>query len=324
MRNSLLPLVAVFVALPLLVATGKPASAAETPAYIALGDSIGFGIGATDPVAMGYAAVTFKTLRSSDRYRERGLELINLSVAGATSSDLLLPGGQLEAAVAEIERRRLDESSQDDEVEIITVDIGANDLLGLVATDSPCVSQAADDDQCLQRLRDVLRDLQGNLSDLLQGLREAAPDATIIALDLYNPYSGTGDIRETIADFGVAQVNGAIIAAASDPELRVETASVYQLFLGRGNHWVAADGIHPNDSGHLVIAEVVLAAIEDRPVAIPQELLKETPGPVAGRPNSEALNSDGGISWWLVGAIIAAFAAGVVVSSAYFVVRGRT
>ena len=234
-----------------------------------------------------------------------------------------MPDGQRQAALTEIARRHQDQSSQDDEVEIITVDIGANDLLGLVAADSPCISQAADDKQCLQRLRDVLRDLQANLGDLLRSLREAAPQATIVVVDLYNPYSGTGDIRETIADFGVAQVNSAIIAAASDPDLRVETASVYQLFLGRGNQWVAADGIHPNDSGHAVIAEAVLATIQKRPVAVPEDLLKEPPGPIAGRPNSADLNSDDGIPWLLGGTIVAAFGAGVAVSSADFVVRGR-
>lgn len=323
MRNGFSQLLAVFVSLPVLLGAETHASAAETPAYIAIGDSIGFGIGASDPAARGYAALTLEALRSSERYQERGLELINLSVAGATSSDLVLPGGQMEAAVAEIERRQQDNSSQDDDVEIITVDIGANDLLGLVAADSPCISQAADDQQCLQRLRDVLRDLQANLSELLRGLRDGAPNATIVVADLYNPYSGTGDIRETIADFGVAQVNVAIIAAASDPDLRVDTASVYQLFLGRGNHWVAADGIHPNDAGHAVISEAVVAAIEHRPVSVSPELLKETPGPIAGRPNSDALADGDGFSWWLVGAVAAAFVAGIVVSSAYFMVRGR-
>lgn len=322
MSHRLLPLVAAFLSLGALLAAPSPAQAKETPAYIAMGDSIAFGIGATDPATMGYAARAFDALRKSDRYRERGLQLINLSVPGATSSDLLLPDGQLKTALTEIEQRQKDTSSLHDDVEIISIDIGANDLLGLVAANSPCITQAADDKRCLQRLRDLLGSLRANLTEVLRRLRDAAPQATIVVVDLYNPYSGTGDIRETIADFGVAQVNGAIVAAASGPDLRVKTASVYQLFLGRGNQWVSADGIHPNDSGHTVISEVVLAAIEKRPPAVPPELLAATPGPIAGRPNAD---SAGGTDLLLLAAFtVVAFVAGALVSGAYFVVRGRS
>src|SRR2546425_4810162 len=173
----------IFASLALLLAVDSPAAAEETPAYIAIGDSIAFGIGAANPATGGYAERTFEALRSSDRYRDRGLKLINLSVPGATSSDLLVPDGQRQAALTEIARRQQDQSSQDDDVEIITVDIGANDLLGLVAADSPCISQAAEDKQCLQRLPDVSRDLQATLGDLLRSLREATPPATIVRVE---------------------------------------------------------------------------------------------------------------------------------------------
>src|SRR4030067_472831 len=102
--RRLLPLLAAFVSLALLAPA--PAAAQEAPAYIAIGDSLAFGVGASDPASGGYVALTYGTLRSSERYRDRGLELVNLGLPGATSSDLLLPGGQLERALDEIRERQ--------------------------------------------------------------------------------------------------------------------------------------------------------------------------------------------------------------------------
>src|SRR2546425_12090295 len=114
-----LPLLAAFLSLALLLAgglSGQPVLAEEPPAYIAIGDSIAFGVGVTNPSSMGYVGLTAEALRTSERFRDRGLTLVNLSVPGATSADLLLPGGQLENAIAEIERRQSDGITADDKV----------------------------------------------------------------------------------------------------------------------------------------------------------------------------------------------------------------
>src|SRR3972149_4396252 len=122
--QRLLPLLAAFLSLALLAPA--PAAAKETPAYIAIGDSLAFGVGATDPATGGHVARTFDALRNSDRYSDRGLELVNLGVPGATSADLLLPGGQIDQALREIHDRQEDTSSSADNVEVITVDIGGD------------------------------------------------------------------------------------------------------------------------------------------------------------------------------------------------------
>src|SRR3989304_1092891 len=111
MGKLLVPLLAAFLSLSLLLTEAR---AQEGPAYVALGDSLAFGVGASDPPTRGYVGLTHDALRKSDRYRDRGLELVNLSVPGATSSDLLLEGGQLDAALDEIARRQEDTSSADD------------------------------------------------------------------------------------------------------------------------------------------------------------------------------------------------------------------
>ena len=268
--RRLLPLLAAFVSLALLAPA--PAAAKEAPAYIAIGDSLAFGVGASDPASGGYVALTYETLRSSERYRDRGLELVNLGVPGATSSDLLLPGGQLERALSEIRDRQEDISSSDDNVEIITVDIGGNDVLALATADSPCVDDLLGE-ECQGRFQEMLGTLKGNLTEVLEGLREAAPKADLVVMDLYSPLSGRGGAEDLIADFAVGEINAVTEEVASRPDLDASLASIYPLFRGRAAQFIAADCVHPNDDGHALMAEVVLAAIEGRDPVLPEELM---------------------------------------------------
>jgi lysophospholipase L1-like esterase len=267
----LLPLLAAFVSLAFLL-PAAPADAREAPAYVAIGDSVAYGVGASDAATDGYVAVTYDALHRSERYRQRGLELVNLGVPGATSSDLLLPGGQLERALAEIEERQADTSSADDNVEVITVNIGGNDLLALVTPDSPCLADPRSS-ECEDRLLETLDALEDDLTQVLRRLREAAPKADIIVLDLYSPLSGRGGAAELVADLVVREINIVTEGVVSDPELRAELVRVYSLFRGRASQLVAADNLHPNDDGHAVIAELVLAAIEDREPELPKKLM---------------------------------------------------
>ena len=281
MRKLLLPLLAAFLSMALL----GQASAKETPAYIALGDSLAFGVGASDPAHKGYVGLTFDALRRSNRYLERGLTLLNLGVPGATSSDLLLPGGQMEQAIAEIKERQADTTSADDNVEIISVNIGGNDLLALGSGDSPCISEPAGD-ACQERFNTMLATLEDNLSEVVQRLREAAPLADIVIVDLYNPFSGTGAPLELVADLAVQQVNGVLRKVAEQPQFEAKLADLQPLFQGRSSQLIAADNLHPNDSGYALIAEALLAAIEERAVVLP-EGLNTTPSTGGSPPPQE-------------------------------------
>lgn len=301
-------------ALLLLIAPAATASAQETPKYIALGDSLAYGVGASEPGQLGYVGRVHQALETSQRFGASGINLINLSVPGATSADLLEPGGQIDNALSEIGRSA--------DTPVITIDIGGNDLLDLADLDSPCLT-SLQAEPCLDQLGRTLNSLQANLEEALERLREAAPEATIVVVDLYNPFSGTGDIRELIADAGVQRINGVIGAVASDDDLNVRLASVFQYFQGRGNQWISEDRIHPNDDGHAVIAEVVIAALDGREPSISDELLSIPPDPVLTS-GSQSEAGDEGISALLLAvAVAAAFAGGAAVSAAFFIVRGR-
>jgi hypothetical protein len=118
-----------------------------------------------------------------------------------------------------------------------------------------------------------------------------------------------------------------INATASEPALAVDLVSVFELFLGRGEQWVASDRIHPNDSGHLVISEALLAAIGDRAVVIPEDLASVPTGSSVGQQGSASpvsSNQDDVSAVLLFVAIGIAFAAGLIVSGTYFWTRGRS
>ncbi|HET8945159.1 MAG TPA: GDSL-type esterase/lipase family protein [Dehalococcoidia bacterium] len=327
MGRLLLPPLAAFFFLALLLTPGAPAATGQTagtPAYVAIGDSIAFGVGAPQPRTGGYVGLVHKALQTSDRYRESGLQLVNLAVPGATTADLLLPGGQLDSALEAI--RAGQEDPAGDEVQIISVNVGGNDLLQLATPASPCF-ETIGSDACIEEFGDVLSSVQQNLSEALRRLREAAPEAGIYLLDLYNPYSGTGDTRETVADLAVQNLNGIIGANAANEDLNIRLASIFQLFRGRGLQWIAADGIHPNENGHRVIGEVLLATIDNREPVIPAELLEQTPAPAASPdgdlPDLQA--DDGSGADWLVWVLVPlAFAGGILLAGAYFWARGRS
>src|SRR2546425_2665486 len=327
MGHRLLPLLAAFLFLGLLASSPPTTGAQQAPVYLALGDSLAFGVGASNPSTTGYVGRVYETLKKSERYQATGLELVNLSVPGAKSTDLLVPGGQLDSAVNLISQRQQDASPAANEAEIITIDIGGNDLLALVAPGSPCL-QSASVEPCRAAFGDVLKAIQSNLTEAVRRLRLAAPEAVVVVVDLYNPFSGTGDLREPIAELGVGQANGVIGAVVAKAELQAREASVFQLFSGRGGQWIAPDGIHPNDNGHAVIAEAVIAAIAGREPTIPENLLAMSPGATSAplQPNTSNNSNDGsnGVSLFaFVAGMAVAFAAGLVVCGAYFIARGR-
>ncbi|HUF53458.1 MAG TPA: SGNH/GDSL hydrolase family protein [Dehalococcoidia bacterium] len=319
MTFRLLPrLAAPLLLVPASLGSAHAAQAADAPAYLALGDSLAFGVGAQNPAAEGYVPLTHEALLLNDRFADSGLDLINISEPGATSGDLLEEEGQLEQALAEIETRR--ESPEDDSIEIISIDIGGNDLLSLAEPDSPCFEDPGGA-ICRTTINGVLGDMQSNLTTVLTSLREAAPRAEVYVLDVYNPYAGTGESLEVVAGIGVQLVNGVITAVASQDELETRLVGIHDLFEGRGQFWVAGDGIHPNNDGHRVLAEALTAHIEGRPIVLPADIA--TPPPATPIPVENS--GDDGLGMTAVMLIaVGAFLAGGFVSASYFVVRGRS
>ena len=222
---------------------------AEGPVYyLALGDSLAANAGA--PSARdGYVSRLHAQLQERDG---RPYGLLNLGAAGETSGSLI-GGGQLDQALAFLATNR---------VAYVTLDIGANDLLGhLTSTDCAASLELP---ACRERLESALAAYETNISTILDTLAAAAPEATIVFLETYNPFSlGTGIAFEEGTSLMVARLNGLAATAAEGAGILVAdgftpmqgTAAFTTLMLA------SPPDIHPNALGHDVLAQAVMAAL---------------------------------------------------------------
>ena len=233
--------------------------------YLALGDSLAVGVGASQPAETGYVGRLFRDLSESDLATTA---LLNLAVSGETSTSMIRTG-QLASALDAI-------STADPQVAIVTLDIGGNDLLRLIATE-PCASapQGAD---CLQQLALTLTDFEASYRQILGELVDALPaSATLAVMTYFNPFSGTDASYEAAGELALLGTDGRLDCAADDPRARgmndviacvgedlgAVPVDVQPGFAGLGlelTH-IGAQDIHANDAGYELIADQFLDAI---------------------------------------------------------------
>ena len=243
--------------------TPTPEAAGPRPLYLALGDSLSAGIGASDETSRGWVGLVGAALP--------GWELLNLGVSGDDSGELLF-GGPLDEGLRQIESRAADGEPGND-VELITLEIGGNDLLdiyfGLVFPgDCPSVIEALQREFCVSAFESALVDYRANLTLTSGRLTAAAPETPLLLMTVYNPFSGDAS---TIDELGVLALEGQAgspfpeglndIIREVAAEAGVTVVDWYELFLGKQSEYIAFDLIHPNDTGHAVMAEAVIEAM---------------------------------------------------------------
>lgn len=267
-RSSLLAVTLVAV----LAGVFPNAAAAAAPAtrlYVALGDSLAYGIGASDRTRTAYVPLLFKYFKQPQTEKVRILR--NVSRPGETS-DSLIAAGQLALAVGAIVEPTTD-------TRVVTLDIGGNDLLFLVAA-QPCQSDPGGD-ACQMLVAAQLVKFARNYSIILTTLQTALAEdpgeEKLFVMTYYNPYSGTGHLYEAFADRALLGSDLVIDCSAPPGDARAGlndliacigassgavVADVYPAFRGRGFELtnVAAGDIHPNDAGYAVIAQTFIAA----------------------------------------------------------------
>jgi len=237
-------------------------SGTEKPTYLALGDSYAVGIGATSR-SDGYVPLFFSFLEQN---RNESLSLRNLAVGGETTESMVAKG-QFGVALAELRFRNQDDNSKND-VLVITVDIGGNDILDLAGEGQPCAPPASvTDSACTSAVTRTLSSLSQNLNAVMRGLRVAAgPDVKILVLDYFNPYSGTGKPLERAGDVVLPLLNEAIRDVATAPGIDADVIHTFDAFKGRGAELTNVTGpegdFHPNDQGYRLLADLVIAAYQ--------------------------------------------------------------
>lgn len=238
----------------------------ENMIYVALGDSLTHGYGLTDKQKDRFSAVI------ADRLREAGIRCseFNYGVDGLTSSGLLemLNSGQC---------------SMTGRAGLITIDIGANDVLHVLsalagyAMYGITVSEQ-EYEQVQTELAGSLEEFRGNFGALIDKIKDINLEAEIVCTTIYNPYR---DINMTIqtandqvelseyTDTVVTELNSVIKEVAADKG--IELADSYGAFeltnkkvLNAKNDDTGVNmDIHPNKDGYALMAEAFYQVIKN-------------------------------------------------------------
>jgi len=282
MRRLLVFSVAGLLALagPVAGATGASAAPPSTvpglPVHLALGDSVaaGVGAGATEEERrrFGYVGLLHEHLRAGldcvpaasarPSVGCEQLQLVDESVGGATTTTLI--ASQLPVARAVLAARNADANPRND-VEVVTVTIGGNDLFGPVVT--ACIAPVPPDAAgCASTISQVFRTVDTNLRVILGELRwTAGPDTDIVVMTYYNPLPGCflapfSALADVVLEGGsvpglpplAVGFNDVIRGVAAEKDVLVAdtygTLSTEDLVGG-------ADCLHPDASGHAIIAD---------------------------------------------------------------------
>ncbi len=238
-------LLLVVVALTMFVPTA-PAQAATTASspritYVALGDSLGFGLWdfSRGGYVYRYAAMLAQETGAT-------VSLINLSVPGWTSGDLL-------KALRTSWTFRLSVAS----AQVVTWDIGGNDLLRARDRYIAGTCGGLDNQDCLQSAVATFNANWRAIVREIVTLRGSRP-TVYRTMDLYYPFVAQDAASGRLATLlPYLQQTNAIINSTG---CGVKTAQVYQAFNGsyespfQPSLYLSFDGYHPNSTGHAVIA----------------------------------------------------------------------
>ena len=259
--------------------TGSSTSSAESGTYLALGDSVPFGYrgGATadfpDPDNfVGYPELVAEEL---------GLEVLNASCPGETTASFLDASAQSngcentlqsefgyrKAYPVHVQYESFDQSQMDfavkalqenDDIELVTLQIGANDAFICQQTTPTRCSDAAD-------LQGLAQTVQANVGTILSTLRdEAGYDGQIVVVTYYAlNYTDAFGVATGALGGGLAQLaeaNGAQVADGYEA-FRAPAGEAGGDSIAAG--LVLPNDVHPTEEGQQLLAEAVLAVVED-------------------------------------------------------------
>jgi lysophospholipase L1-like esterase len=240
----------------LLIALTAPAQSQWR--YTALGDSLAAGFNAV----AGYV-IRYDVYVSSDT--GKAALLYNLGQPGWKSSDLR------DALTNDSTFKYLVSHSR-----VITWDIGGNDLLSARRRYKELACGGVDNQDCLRSTVAAFKENWDQIVNQLLELRRESPGnikrTVIRTMDIYNPFVAVDSAADSWpADAGndfqvlkpyLDEVNSHI--AQSSATNAIPFAPVYLAFNGadgtedpRAKGYISIDGLHPNDAGHKVMADLL-------------------------------------------------------------------
>ena len=227
--------------------------------YLALGDSLAVGEGATHP-DYSYAARFTSYL---DATYDTAFGFQNFGVSGESSNSMIHGvNEQLNRTIMRIRELNSD-NNPSESVHIITLSVGANDvfpvLQGLKCRANPL------GDTCSLLIDQAVIDFGVNIDIILSRLREAAGSNThILLMTYYNPFSfGTGLPFETVSNSTVKILNDQIRTIASRHSVIIANAHLLFGDLAVALTHVLLGDIHPNNAGYGVVLRAFQDAYEE-------------------------------------------------------------
>ena len=195
-------------ALMLVLIVSGPASAAPpTGLYLALGDSLAVGDGASDWDATAYVPLMADYFAGSSHADAK--QLLNLGIQGETTSSFM--AGQLSSAVAAI----LDPTT---DTRVVTLSVGGNDVGSLLNDPNDACVANPFGDLCQGEVAAALGTVFANFPTILGTLQWALAqdpgDEEVYVLTVFNPFGGTGTPYEGPIDVALLGADLAIDCGA--------------------------------------------------------------------------------------------------------------
>jgi lysophospholipase L1-like esterase len=257
--------------------------------YLALGDSIAFGVTNVTPVSFGdqgYVSLYADFLGTGTN----GIRphVVNLAIPGETSSgfftalspSVLPPHGLLASfnlnyhSDGSLSQDSLllstlgSEAAAGRAITNVSFAIGVNDLAAFEALHPDFLSLPAAQQQ--QLISGFFAELANRYVTVLSQLRSALPDARILLLNYYNPHGGfPPDDPVNIAYTIFNQGQTGLIDNLAGP-FHASVVDINTPFRGRENEltFISSGGVHPNDQGYAVIEQQMALAAVPEPASI--------------------------------------------------------
>ena len=221
--------------------------------YLALGDSLAASVGAASPQA-GYVSRFHAYL---ERETGRDLGLMNLGISGESSISIMQ--GQFQQGLAEIRKRKAD-GDPSTRVSVVTLDLGANDLLTHLGS-SQCQLEPRGD-ACQARINAGLDGFAQAFPGIVQALRgEMEDDAELYIMTMYNPFDfGLGIPFESFSNEIIGRLN--VIITENAAKVGAKLADPFDDMAGNAFAWtnMAQGDIHPNADGYQTLAYSLVEA----------------------------------------------------------------
>ncbi|KLU61574.1 N-acetylmuramoyl-L-alanine amidase LytC precursor [Peptococcaceae bacterium CEB3] len=243
--------------------------------YVALGDSLAAGYAPNGTLGKGYADYVADDLRAAGLLAQFDKRY---AVSGFTTQDLLQELQENKHVDLAKSRDSLGIQKRLSQADLVTLDIGANDLLDTLRFDWQQGTVSVNPDT----VKRVTAQAENNVKEILRQIKTLAPQAQVYLLGYYNPFWGLPQGEQAPLGVALTKLNSVLSAAASSEGVTfVPTEGA-----------IAADpqrylpdpfDIHPNAAGYRLLGELVWRAAEAK-----------LPGKVwPGRQVAQALGSNG-------------------------------